>query len=456
MKILFVMFAPYRTVQMQIATLSAFLKDCDCKVRYLEIIIFPGDIFNKYEEIVEKEILAFLPDIVGFSSYDMNYYFIIECATFIKNIHPRVKTIVGGHHASSVPEDFMPYDSIDYVCIGEGEYVLKELIDALSKGISVGTIRGLCSRGLEGNIIYNRAKNLIEDLDKLPFIDRSIVHAQQQEMDYLPMFVGKGCPFNCTYCANESMKKLYPNQNSYVRHRSPQKIIEEITQCKKIYKFNYVHFYDDIFAMDIKWLQNFCELYRSRFPHIPFYCLLRPEIAASEKHVKLLAQSGCQNILIGVESGSQKYRQDMLGRRMTNKTILKGTTLVKKYKMKVSIFMMVGLPGETFLDMIKSLWINLRIRPYSVQTGIFFPIKNTPLYKYCVDHNLINEERMKSMLVYTYDTCLNYGIIKRWGIILFKWLNSATPLVTNFRFSLFSHFLRIQCKKWFKKEIDYK
>lgn len=455
MKILLIMFAPYRTVQMQIAALSAFLKECGYEVRYLEIVIFSEDTFDKYKNIIERNVNECRPDLVGFSSYDMNYHFILDSANLIKSFYPAAKIIVGGHHASLSPEDYMQYESIDYVCIGEGEHVLKDLLEALAEGNSTESIMGLCSRNSKGKVIYNQARDLVENLDELPFIDRSIVNSQQLDLDYLPMFAGKGCPFSCTYCANDTMKRLYPNQKRYVRYRSPEKIIEEIERCKKVYEFNYVFFHDDIFALNYEWLQRFGELYARAFPDTPFHCLLRPEIATNEKYLKLLHDSGCQYIYIGVESGSQKYRQKVLNRKMTNQTILKAARLIKKYEMELYVFMMVGLPGETILDMVKSLWLNFRIGARSVQTGVFYPIKNTPLYRYCLEHNLINEERRKNIYIFTYDTCLNYGILKRGLIILLKWANSGTPLVRQFRFSLVPHFLRIQYKKRLKKEIDF-
>lgn len=455
-KVLFIMFAPYRTVQIQIAALSAFLKRYGYEVKYLEILIFSGETFEEYKNIVKEQIQEFQPDLIGFSSYDMNYSFILDCGNYIKNLYPNIKIIVGGHHASLAPEDYMQIKSIDYVCVGEGEYVLRDLLEVLSNGGRTETISGLCFRDSEKNIIYNSARNLVEDLDKLPFLDRTIVHSQQLEIDYLPMFAGKGCPFSCTYCANESIKNLYSNKNCYVRYRSPEKIIEEIAQCKKIYRFNHIYFYDDVFSLNYIWLQNFCDYYVKHFPDLPFQCLLRPEIASNEKYLRLLSKSGCQRIVMGVESGSQDYRKKMLGRAMTNKTILKGARLVKKHKMKLSIFMMVGLPGETFLDMIKSLWVNFRVGAHEIQTGIFYPIKNTPLYRYCLEHNLINDAQRKKIVVYTYDTCLNFGTIKRRLVIILKWLNSATPFIRHFRFSLVPHFFRIQYRKWFKKVVDYK
>ena len=120
------------------------------------------------------------------------------------------------------------------------------------------------------------------------------------------------------------------------------------------------------------------------------------------------------------------------------------------------IFMMVGMPGETLADLLKSLWLNFLIGAKAIQTGIFYPIKNTPLYKYCLDHHLIDEKRKEKLFVYTYDTCLKYGFIRRKLIILFKWLNSGVPLVRCFQLNLIPNFVRTQYKKWFKKKIDYK
>lgn len=456
MKIMLIMFAPYRTVQMQIATLSAFLKKIDCKVKYVEVPIFDKNSFDRNKSVVTQAVEEFQPDLIGFSSYDMNYYFILECAKFIKSFYSKGKIIVGGHHASLAPEDYMKNEFIDYVCIGEGEYVLRDLLDALSKGVSVESVMGLCSRNTEGKIIYNRARNLIEDLDILPFIDRTVVDSQHREIDYLPILAGKGCPFPCTYCANDGMKSLYSNYNKYIRYRSPEKIIEEIKECSKVYKFNYVYFYDDIFALNYEWLQRFGKLYIENFPETPFYCLLRPETATNERYLRLLYDSGCRSIYIGVESGSQEYRRKMLNRKMTNYTILTAAKLIKKHGMKLYIFMMVGMPDESFLDMLKSLWLNFKIGAEGVQTGIYYPIKNTPLYKYCLEHNLISEERKKRIFIYTYNTCLNYGALKRGLIILFKWLNSGVPLLHDFKFSLILYFFKIQYRKWFKKLIDYK
>jgi radical SAM superfamily enzyme YgiQ (UPF0313 family) len=438
-------------MQMQIGALSAFLKENGYKVKYEEIIISSQDITERYKDKIKQSIEIFRPDLIGFSSYDMNYRFIINCASFIKSFCSKVRIIVGGHHASLAPDDYMQFEAIDYVCIGEGEYVLKELLGVLSRGGSIESVEGLCFRDPNGRVVYNRARDLLEDLDELPYSDRTIFYYQGLEMNCLPIFAGKGCLYACTYCANSSMRRLYRNQNKYVRYRSASKIIDEIRRSREIYKFRHVVFYDDVFPVDYRWLQDFAKLYSREFADLPFHCQLRPEIAANEDYLELLYNSGCRAVSIGVESGSQRYREEMLGRKMSNSMILRVARLVKKYRMKLCIYMMVGLPAESFLDMIRSLWLNFRIGADDVQTAIYYPIKNTPLYQYCQDNGLIDAARKESMYVFAYDSCLNYGILKRSLIIIFKWLNSGMPIIRRFKIKLLLRFFKSRYKKWLKR-----
>ena len=131
MKIWLTIFTPYQTVQMQIAALTSYLKHSNIEVAYSEYYIFSGESFEKHRNQVREDILREKPDIVGFSTYDMNYHHTLDCASFIKELDSNIKTIVGGHTASVVPFEFLDYDCIDFVGKGEGEETLKELAHAL-------------------------------------------------------------------------------------------------------------------------------------------------------------------------------------------------------------------------------------------------------------------------------------------------------------------------------------
>ena len=445
-RVLFLMYAPYAAPEMQIAALSAYLKRMGCEVFYHEVNIFKAPEYAEIAHEAADAIERFKPDMVGFSTYDMNYRYNCEAAEHVKQIDPKIVTIAGGHHASVVPMDFMKFPYLDYVCIGEGELVMEELIGTLSGSaenpVPIDKIAGLCSRDEQGEMIQNRARDLLVDLDHLPFIDRDVIDALVPENGELTMFVGKGCPHKCTYCANDSMKHLYDNYKEYVRLRSPENVIEEIHIAAQRAPLKKISFLDDIFAMDSKWLVKFCDLYKENFPGIPFQCLLRPEMV-NDKRMTILADAGCSHITMGVESGAEEYRRKMLKRRMSNNTILRAASIIKKHQVQVAIFMMVGFPEERFADMVRSLWLNFKVGANGgVQTGIFFPIKGTALYDLCVEKDLIQWDVYEKMVVYTYNSCLRNTVFRRKLIILFKWLNSAIPIVRNMRVDLVPIFFR--------------
>jgi anaerobic magnesium-protoporphyrin IX monomethyl ester cyclase len=455
MKVHFVMFTPYQTVQMQIAALTSYLRHHNIEVSYSEYYIFSGENFEKHREQVREDLLREQPGIVAFSTYDMNYYYTLDCARFVKELNPGMKTIAGGHTSSVVPYEFMDHDSIDFVGKGEGEELLKELVHAFENDLPFDDIKGLYWRNDAGEVIVNEARPLIEALDELPFIDREIVELQHSKIDYLPFLMGRGCPYKCDYCGNEAIKDLAPNSSAWSRYRSPKHVIDELLLCREKYDFKYVFFYDDVFCLKIDWLQEFKELYQKHFPNTPYISLLRPEMAQDDRRMQLLAESGCMEVHMGVESGSYEYRKSMLGRKMTNEVILRACDNIKKFNMRISAFLMVGMPDESCLDMVRSLLFIWKIKPEGIQTGIFYPLKGTPSYDYCEKNGLINWKKRKEMVVYTYDTSLNVNWLKRYFIIFCKWALGAIPLLCHFKLDLIPKFFKIQYRLWILKKIDY-
>ena len=455
MKIWLTIFTPYQTVQMQIAALTSYLKHSNIEVAYSEYYIFSGESFEKHRDQVREDILREKPDIVGFSTYDMNYHHTLDCASFIKELDSNIKIIVGGHTASVVPFEFLDHECIDFVGKGEGEETLKELAHALENDLPLNDIKSLYWKNENGEVITNEARPLMEALDDLPFIDREVVEYQHSKIDYLPFLMGRGCPYKCDYCGNEAIKDLAPNSEAWSRYRSPEHVIEEILLCREKYDFKYVFFYDDVFCLKLDWLVTFKALYKKHFPNTPYICLLRPEMAKDERRMKLLGESGCMEVHMGVESGSYEYRTNMLGRHMSNEVILRAIDNLNKHNIRINTFLMVGMPDESCLDMLKSIAFIWKIRPSSVQTGIFYPLKGTPSYDYCVKNNLINWKKRKELVVYSYDTSLNVNFLKRYFIIFCKWLLSGIPVLTHLKLQLIPRFFKIQYRLWFQRRVDY-
>lgn len=430
MKILFLMPLAYSVYQIQLGALSAYLKRHGHEVEYMEFIL-TGQFDRASQDRLLNKLKTFSPDIVGFSSYELSFEWIMEMSTYVKS-KIDVPIIVGGYFATLKPDLVIAHPAVDMVCVGEGERPLAELLERMKNNREILDIKSLYIK--KGSNIYkNKVGDLFENLDELPFIDRTIIDYQGhigyptgKHDAYLCVMASKGCPYNCSYCSNLFFKNLYDNSNKYVRFRSPANIIAEIEECEKNYKFNKISFEDDMFTVSLKWLKGFAEIYVKRFTY-PFRCNIRPESAKNET-LKILKDMGCEVVSMGLEAGDEKIRRDVLRRKMSNKMVIEAAKNIKESGIKLRTYNMVGIPNETITSMLKTIALNFKIAPHEVQTTVYYPLQGTDLGDICYVKNLVNTFRNKQLKTYANDSTLNLKSLPRFAIVMAKWLNSATAL----------------------------
>ncbi len=428
MKILFIMPLDYSVYPFQIGALSAFLKKHKHKTDYLELIL--GREFNQDDALlVARKIESFQPHLIGFSSYEMSFEWIKDIAGFIKAEY-NLPIIVGGYHATLVPEEVINHSSIDMVCRGEGEYALLELLEGMEQDRETVAIKNIWFKR-NGKIIRNGMRPLIEDLDRLPFLDRNSFNYQEQlnrygPKRYLGMMGSRGCPFNCSYCSNHAFRMLYPNKERYFRWRSVDHVLNEIEECRREFLFGGISFEDDIFTGIGGWLEEFCEKYPKRFA-LPFRCNARPETATFER-MTMLKEAGCESVSFGIESGDERIRKEVLRRDISNSQIREAFRNAKRAGLKVRSYSMVGLPHETRSSLLRTILLNFKVAPHEVQTTVFYPFQGTSLGKLCYEKNWVDWERKKEAKIYANDSILNLPTISRREIQIAKWINSATAL----------------------------
>lgn len=430
MKVLFIMPLAYSVYQIQIGALSAFLKRHGHQVEYMELIL-EGPFDKKSKDKLSGKLSSFSPDLIGFSSYELSFEWIKDIAAFIKTVSG-VPIIVGGYFATLSPDAVLEHPAIDMVCIGEGEFAVLELLEKIKEGKDISDIESLYVKK-DGSIYKNKVRNLIEDLDELPFIDRTIIDYQEhigypsEKHDaYLSIMASRGCPYNCSYCSNFSFKHLYENSSKYVRFRRPQHVIAEIEECEINCKFNKISFEDDMFTVSAKWLKEFVGLYTKRFSY-PVRCNIRPESAKIEI-IRLLKEMGCEIVSMGLESGDEKIRKNTLKRNMPDKQIIEAAKNIKEAGIKLRTYNMVGIPDETIMSLLRTIALNFRIAPYEVQTTIYYPLQGTALGDRCYDEGLIDHSKKGQLTTYAYDSILKHKNLPKAFIIMAKWLNSATAL----------------------------
>lgn len=345
-------------------------------------------------EALSDTILKFNPDIVGFSfTTNQRRYF----EKYSKSIYCKSKVlqVVGGVHATVDPVDLLSMDSVQGVCIGEGERTFPDLLRKIDTGDSVFDAPGFWWRTKEGIIKQNPIPPLDPDLSKLPYPDYSIFNTNEineANGGWMVMLITRGCPYNCSYCGNHAIRCVYPNKQDYVRVPPVEYAIGVIKNNLACYSnVKGIFFVDELLIWNKEWFKDFSEHYRCEVK-LPFACTGRVE-HLTEDICSALKRAGCILVQIGIECGNEWYREYFLNRRMSNGQIIKAFRLLKYFGIQRFSYSMLGLPFETKELMEETLSLNKRIEPEFGQVSYFFPYPGTRLYSICKDFGLLTTKR---------------------------------------------------------------
>jgi len=402
MKIVFVAMA---TENIAIEFLSSFLKK---KGHQVELVfdprVFATEAFNFkilarafdtsreiVQQINEKE-----PDLIGFSVFTFNYQRSLKLAEAIKTSGQKAPIVFGGIHSTSVPELVIKQKGVDMVCVGEGEYALDELLKSIKKGEKKYNIKNIWFKKGK-RVIKNPCRKLIENLDNLPFPDKDMfynVYPGFIKDDYYALS-SRGCPFACTYCSNNVLHKVYQGLGKPVRRRSPKNMVDELVWVKKKFSIKKVTFVDDVFGQDYKWLKEFTDDYKKRVG-LPYVMITHP-IFMTEPIVKLLVNSGCYFLLLGIQSASEKTRREILKRFETNKDIIRASRLCHQYRLKFSVDHIFNIPKEGLKEQKQALGFYNQIRPSMINSYWLQYFPRTAIIKTAVDVGIIKPKMVRQI-----------------------------------------------------------
>lgn len=350
---------------------------------------------KKNIQLLSKHIQTFAPELISFTAVFSEFAFICDIAGQIKELFPNLFLYAGGVHITLNPDE--KYLSIfDAICIGEGEYPTLELVTNLEKKQPVNNIQNLWIKTPDG-IKKNTTRPFISDLDELASPERNMWQDWILEPNTRStVLIGRGCPFNCTYCSNHKLRKV--SSGRYVRMRSPENIISEIKEL-------YLQFPDsseiylevETLATDLDWLEDFCTCLHlfgkeTEF-RIKFGTNLRIFPRLDVKRVfELFRMANITSVTIGLESGSYRIRKEILNRDYSNEIIREAVNAAKEQNIEIALYNMVGLPTETPEEFKETLLMNQQIQPSFHATSIFFPYQGTALYDMCEKMNLLPQK----------------------------------------------------------------
>jgi len=361
---------------------------------YLKKYGHESEVFCKSAEPdIVNSVLETDPDIIGFSTMTTEYKSHLSIANEIKRKKKDIPVIFGGPHPTFYPE-IINERSIDVVCINEGEDPLLDLMNVLDKCGNLepaANIKNLCVK-VNDNVTRNVIRNMIEDLDILSPRDRDIYYDRYEVLrsnSTKTIYVGRGCPFSCTYCFNHSLIKMVKGKGKYIRLRSIDNVFDEIRFLNENYGLKWVQFNDDTFNFSREWLNEFLDRYPDEIG-IPFICNVRADYL-DENIVKKLKKAGCDRVNFGVEHGSFKIRKNLLKRNITDEQLVNAGKYFRENKIRVYTSNIIGLPGETIDNAMETIEINRKIKPEFSAFNMLQPFPKTEIFDYAKEHGFISD-----------------------------------------------------------------
>ena len=364
---------------------------------------------------IKKDMELFNPQLIGISMVTNQYRYCFEIASAIKKEFT-IPVIGGGIHATADPEGVMSSGCFDFLCVGEGENALSELVDRLGKGKDCSNIPNLWVK-VNGKIVKNKVAPLTE-LALLPPKDYEVFDFQKMvdaKDGWVGVMASRGCPYRCTYCFNHQVVNLYKrdlqlseSRLNYVRYHSIAEVIKELQYLLDRYQnIKTFIFDDDIFTLNKPYLLEFCERYHKEIG-LPFVVNGHVKNFDLQKATALKA-AGCIIVKFGLESGSERVRREILHRRMSDKDIIKSFEAAHQAGLHTSAFVMFGFAYETKEDMLMTIKLLAQIKPGRFRWSIFFPYVNTDAYIIAKKGGFINEARMNSLDNFFEESCLDFG-----------------------------------------------
>lgn len=359
-----------------------------------------AELITLEQEPEDREFLAGIsradPDLVAVS-FGSHQWKQVRRLSDLVNRELNLPVLAGGVHATHASEQTIDHHGIDMLCRGEGEQAIVETAAALEAGGDLSKIENLWLKDDEGRLIKNQVRPLIEKLDSLPFVDREIFDMDgilRVNAGEMSMMAGRGCPYGCAYCCNNALIELYRGKGRYVRYRSVDHLLSEIEELAGRYPIRTLYFEDDIFTLKKDWVEEFCQKYKRSFS-FPFRIYIHVQ-AVDLELLTMLREAGLYMVNVGVESGNERIRREVMKRKMTNERIEQVFCWLHDLDIIVRDFNIVGLPGETPETMRETMELNRRILPDQVQVSIFYPYPGTELYNTCREAGYLTDEERQT------------------------------------------------------------
>jgi anaerobic magnesium-protoporphyrin IX monomethyl ester cyclase len=276
-----------------------------------------------------------------------------------------------------------------YVLAGEADLTLVELIDAIAperadtgRPHDIAHVDGVAfaDARAEDGIGRTRPRAPERYPDRFPFPARDLIDIESYRRIWhdargyfsLNMVSTRGCPFHCNWCAKPIWGQRYAM-------RSAANVVDELAAVKATIAPDHVWFADDIFGLRPEWVAEFAAGVQALDARVPFTMQSRADLM-TDRAVGALATAGCQEVWLGVESGSQRVL-DAMDKGIAVDDVIQASRRLKAAGIRAAFFVQFGYPGETLEDVWRTVDLVRALEPDDLGISVSYPLPGTPFHQ---------------------------------------------------------------------------
>ncbi len=338
------------------------------------------------ESLIRTTIASFDPDVIGISIRNIDdqakdgRFLLDEVRCVVQNCRclSAAPIVLGGAGYSIFPESALTYLEVDMGIQGEGEVAFPTLVDRLARKADLSGTPGLYMRGLG----LQGERQYAVNLDSLPVSRANEFLVSRDRELWLPFQTRRGCPMDCSYCSTATI------EGRTIRKRSPEVVVAELARCVGD-GFRKIFFVDNTFNVPSDYAKEIGRKIIDRGLDICWRCILYPG-KIDEELIALMADSGCEEVSLGFESGSERILRNM-NKKFDLREVRRTAEILARHGIRQLGFLMLGGPGETRESVLESLTFadSLPLDQLKVTSGIrIYPY--TALARTAIDDGMIS------------------------------------------------------------------
>ena len=357
-----------------------------------EVRILDANVDNISLKEFEESLKKYKPDVVGISVlFDPISKGGHEAARIAKKINHKTKVVMGGVYVTVNPESAIKDTNIDYLVIGEGEFLFKDLLDSFFDN-KVMPSKGLWYRNNDGSL-HKGSLNLIDNLDSIPLPSYDLIDSdkyfntpyERKSVDapsllpFATIISSRGCPIGCSFCQVETIS------GKKFRGRSADEMIKEIRWLKESYGLKSFVFQDDNLLSNKKRAKQIFSKMIEKQLTMPWKMAATAVFRLDEELIELMAKSGCEYVCIAIESGSKRVVKNIVQKPIDYDYAKKMVKCLQKHGIYVTGNFIIGFPTETWDEVRETVNLAEELNLDYMKLFTLIPLRGTKIWKICED-----------------------------------------------------------------------